>query len=107
MSKPKRGICPVCKQERALTTEGLMRYHLGLEYVGHWRQICKGNAGPPESLTPDPIADAERRGFQRAIAVLRAEAERVERATVGTDGIGWDAYDVAASLLEAHVDGAS
>lgn len=89
--KPQRGICPVCKEERAVTFGGGMRNHLGYEYVGRLRQNCTGEGKVPERIV-DPIGEAEQCGYDRAITDLRAEAARS----------GDSAYDFAADWLESR-----
>jgi hypothetical protein len=68
-----------------------MRNHPG-EWEGRVRHDCAGEGQPPERIV-DPIGEAERRGYDRAIADLRAEAAR---------GSSWDAYNFAADWLESR-----
>src|SRR6478672_2064710 len=68
----KRGICPCCDREYALTAKGLMRYHWSpLELRrsqgssarrGSWDYDCPGVGCLPKSTVQDPIAAAESRG---------------------------------------------
>lgn len=67
----KRGICPVCRAEFDVTKAGGMRDHRGDVSVGGWRQTCEGVGQPPAGAAPDPLAEAERRGLLRAVAVMR------------------------------------
>lgn len=93
----------MCKENRAVTTAGMMRNHAGTEYApgGRWRKDCTGEGRPPDRIV-DPIAEAEQRGYERAVADLRAEAARYEEAARGTAAIGWDAYDLAADWLASR-----
>ncbi len=95
-----RGICPVCGEERAVTTKGRIRQHFVVcEYGWRLADECAGTRQPPKIIVADPIAAAEQRGYQRAIADLRNLA--AAHLKVAPDGPSFDAYDIAADGLEA------
>lgn len=53
--KERRGICPECGQQKAVTARGVMRQHLPprTEGSGQFRDVCSGTGDTPVSLIDD------------------------------------------------------
>jgi hypothetical protein len=77
-STGRRGICPVCGQDRQLTKAGGMRMHLGGVVGELWRPNCDGVGMLPKSVVADPVAAAldlgRAAGWREAIEALRDSA---------------------------------
>lgn len=99
MAATRRGICSVCGGEFAVTMLGGMRDHRGDISVGGWRQTCEGVGKPPTGAAPDPIAEAEARGYQLAISRLRNRAD-VERMENPNNPTMWAVFLSGADYLE-------
>jgi hypothetical protein len=59
-----------------------MRYHLAPRDPSRYTRVrsgCDGSQQPPRQVVADPIVAAEARGYERAITVLRAEAEQLRK----------------------------
>lgn len=96
MADKKRGICPVCGQERDLTNAGVMRMHLGADATHIWRDNCAGVGCPPSSIVVDPVAAAESRGR----AAGYAEAAQALRDLAGETSI--EAQKTGFAANEVH-----
>ncbi len=96
MAKERRGICPVCSEERSVTAAGNVREHSGDIWVGGYRQVCLGSGQPPLSYLVDllvqqaederdnALAEVERRTgessfWKHRATALAARLERAER----------------------------
>jgi len=90
MTKPARGECPACGEEKALQANGTMRYHLGRPGRAY-RSVCDGYGTLPRRLA-NP--------HEAAIVALRDRAvvERRQNPMVMTS---WAAYLTAAEYLES------
>jgi hypothetical protein len=97
--KERRGICSVCGEERSVTAAGVVRFHRPLlgDHVREFR-MCPGTSKPPASFAEDPIAAAEKRGYAKAIAAIRAEEEYQRRE--GRNSLA-SVYRRAVEILEA------
>lgn len=104
MSNQKRGTCPVCNREFLVTSAGVMRVHRSPRTDRYsWGGLpdCDGVGQPPVAITPDPIAAAEARGFDKAVEALRARAV-LERDENPNSPTMWAVYLAAADHLD-HV----
>jgi len=100
MTKERRGICSVCQEERSVTAGDKVRQHFVKGAYGfRLSSECAGTGRQPASFVVNPIVAAERRGYEKAIADLRAEAAR-GMASV-PESTYYEAYDRAADFLEA------
>lgn len=104
MAKERRGVCGGCNEEHSVTSGGKVRTHNGDVWVAGWRQVCAGSGEPPTSYVEDPIVAAERRGYEKAIADLRAADE--EGAAEFQRGIAenpqnWDGWPYAHPFKQA------
>jgi hypothetical protein len=102
-----RGVCPGpgCGQEYALTKAGVMRHHWAPQAMRTGRLddwTCAGVGRAPVSVAPDPIVVAETRGYDRAIADLRAEADRVRDDDAETSPTMWAVFSSAADFLRSR-----
>lgn len=72
MSGLRRGICPVCDEEWAVTKAGVMRDHRGDMWVGGRRQTCAGVGQPFRPVAADRSAESES-STVRTIRLIKAE----------------------------------
>ena len=98
-----RGICPACRREYDVTASGVMRHHWSPENQRkRFGWDCPGVGQEPHRLLVNPIEEAERQGFRKAIACLRTEAKRLLE--VAPNSPYFDEFDRAADYLEASAD---
>lgn len=76
MTTTTRGECPTCRQDRALTTKGVMRWHEVSVPGSRWGQRCGGSGKKPARLI-DPDAAVKAAAFREAAQIADEVGEQL------------------------------